>query len=208
LAVLAKKHDRVLAVGYNRRYSLLYRQAKEILGDRRVELAVIQKHRTEASNPSLFAQYLDDTIHQIDLMRFYCGDAEAADTQYQMREGVLVSAVSTVRLPAGGQGIITICNQSSAWQESATLHTADLSVHVDAFQCLRVMRDDREEVFGTDRAGKWLTSLKERGFYGEVDHFLHCVRARENPQTDAAEAAKTQLLLENLVRASGDPVPE
>jgi virulence factor len=69
------------------------------------------------------------------------------------------------------------------------------------------LRDDREEVYGTDRAGKWITSLKERGFYGEVAHFLHCVKTREKPMTDGMEAAKTQQLMEALVRVSGDELP-
>ena len=207
LALIAEKNNRILAVGYNRRYALLYQQAKELIGSRQIQHALIQKHRTEASNPSLFQQYLDDTIHQIDLMRFYCGDVQAIGTSYQMENGVLVTAASTVQLPSGGVGVITICNQSGAWQESVTLHAQDISIHVDAFQRLRVLRDDREEVYGTDRAGKWITSLKERGFYGEVAHFLHCVKTREKPMTDGMDAAKTQQLMEALVRVSGDELP-
>lgn len=207
LGRISEEKGRILAVGFNRRYALLFRQAKEILGERRIELAVIQKHRTQASNPSLFEQYLDDTIHQIDLMRYYCGDVQALQTTYQMQDDVLVSALSTVRLPEGGLGVITICNRSGAWQESATLHAEGMSVHVDAFQRLRVLRDDHEVVYGSDRAGKWIPSLEERGFFVEVDHFLQCVRTRQKPLTSAEEAAKTQELVEALVRASGDDLP-
>lgn len=207
LGKIAEENGRILAVGFNRRYALLYQQAKEILGGRPINLAVIKKHRIQASNPSLFEQYLDDTIHQIDLMRYYCGDVRALQTDYQMQNDVLVSAVSTLRLPTGGLGLITICNRSGAWQESATLHAEGISIHVDAFQRMRVLKDDHEEVYGTDRAGKWIPSLEERGFFGEVDHFLGCIRTRQKPMTSAEEAAKTQELVESLVLASGDKLP-
>lgn len=206
LARFAQEKKRVLAVGYNRRYALLYIKAKEILGSRRVNLAVIQKHRTRASNPTLYEHYLDDTIHQVDLMRFYCGDVTASTTAYDKVDGLLTSAVSTMRLPGGGQGVMMICNHAGAWQESVTLHAEGLSIHVDAFRRLRVLYDDYEEVFGTDRAGKWITGMKERGFYGELAHFFECVQTRREPLTSAVEAAKTQVLLEELVRLSGDVI--
>ena len=207
LNMIAEKYNRILAVGFNRRYALLYQQAKEIIGAKPVKMALIQKHRTQASNSSLFEQYLDDTIHQIDLMRYYCGDVQALQTTYHMQNGVLVSASSTMRLPSGGLGLISICNHAGAWQESAVLHAEGVSVHIDAFQRLRVLNDDHEQVYGTDRAGKWIPSLEERVFFGEVDHFLQCVRTRQQPMTSAEEAAKTQELVEALVRSSGDELP-
>jgi predicted dehydrogenase len=45
---IADENERILAVGFNRRYALLCEQAKEILGGRKVELAIVQKHRTDA----------------------------------------------------------------------------------------------------------------------------------------------------------------
>jgi virulence factor len=206
LARIARKRKRILMVGYNRRYALLYKKAKEILGNRKVELAVIQKHRRQASNLTLFDQYLDDTIHQIDLMRFYCGDVMPSTTVYEKKNGVITSAVSTMHIPNGGQGVIMICNEAGAWQESVTLHAGGLSLHVDAFRRLRVMYHDHEEVYGTDRAGKWITGMKERGFYDELAHFFKCVQTRQEPLTNAEEAAKTQALVEDLVRVSGDEI--
>lgn len=206
LARIAHENKRILAVGFNRRYALLYKQAKEILGNRKVNLAVIQKHRTQASNPTLFEQYLDDTIHQIDLMRFYCGDVSPSSTVVEKKNNMVTTAVSTVEIPGGGTGVIMICNHAGSWQESVTLHAQGLSIQVDAFQRLRVMFDDHEEIYGTDRAGKWITGMKERGFYGELAHFFDCVQTRQEPITNAREAAKTQQLLEGLVHAAGEKI--
>jgi virulence factor len=206
LAEIAQTNNRILTVGFNRRYALLYKQAREILGNRKVDLAIIQKHRTEAYNATLFKHYLDDSIHQIDLMRFYCGDVIPTTTSIEMKGGLMATAVSTVEIPGGGQGVIMICNQAGSWQESVTLHAQGMSIHVDAFQRLRVMYDDHEEVYGTDRAGKWITGMKERGFYGEVAHFMECVNTRLDPITNAYEAAKTQQLMEGLILEAGETI--
>jgi virulence factor len=206
LAEIAQKNNRILAVGFNRRYALLYKKARQILGNRKVDLAIIQKHRTEAYNDTLFNHYLDDSIHQIDLMRFYCGDVTPITTHVEMKDGLMMTAVSSVAIPGGGHGVIMVCNQAGSWQESATLHAQGLTIHVDAFQRLRVMFDDHEEVYGTDRAGKWITGIKERGFYGEVAHFMDCVNSRQEPITNALEAAKTQQLMEGLILGAKETI--
>ena len=205
LARIADERQRIIMVGFNRRFALLYRQAKEIFGDRPIRSAIIQKHRPQGSLPTLFNHFIDDTIHQIDLMRYLCGELQALNTHYEINDdGILVGAVSTARMASGGIANLIISHEAGAWQESATLHGDGLSVHVDAFRELRVKRGNHEEVYGNDRAGNWITSLQERGFTGEIDHFLQCVTSRETPFTSVNQAIKTQELLEELVRVSGD----
>jgi len=204
LAQIAEKHQRVLAVGFNRRYALLYRQAKEIFQDRPIQSAVFQKHRISSSHINLYNQYLDDTIHQIDLMRYYCGELEVLSTHYQMIDNQLAGAISTARMQSGGLAVLINSLQAGAWQESVTLHGEGLTVHVDAFRELRVKYNDREEVYGADRAGNWISDMRERGVEGEIKHFLECVKNRQTPLTSALEAAKTQELMEKLVEISGD----
>jgi virulence factor len=204
LARLAEDRQRILCVGFNRRYALLYRQAKDIFGNRPLLSAIFQKHRPQGSQKSLFDQYLDDTIHQIDLMRFFCGELQPLDTRYEIRDGILASAVSTARTTSGG--LVTLINslQAGSWQESVSLHGDGFSIHVDAFREMRVKYNDHEEIYGTDRAGNWTTDMQERGFEGEIKHFFECVQSRQTPLTNAREAAKTQELMEKLVRTSGD----
>ncbi len=206
LGNLAEKMGRILAVGFNRRYALLYLQAKEIFGSRRIQSALIQKHRTKMNYNRLFQQYLDDSIHQIDLARFFCGELEPCSTFVDKRDGKISGAVSLLNIPGGGLATILTSNAAGAWQESVTLHGDGISVHIDAFQQLTVKDEEHEVVYGNDRAGKWIRDLRERGFEGEIRHFLDCVQSRQTPLTSAEEAAKTQVLLEELVRLSGEEI--
>jgi len=199
LGELATKRGRVLMVAFNRRYAPLYRNAKELLAKHRVALLVAEKNRASAAHPSLFSNYIDDTIHLIDLARWFGGDGHAVTTQSRMRSGKLVGAVSLVAFDGGGIGVVATSLEAGGWQERVTLHGDQLSVEVEAFRELRVIREDHQEIFGREAAGQWTTSLEARGFTQLTQHFIECVQKRETPMTDAVEAYKTQILLEELV---------
>ena len=204
LAELADAWERVLMVSFNRRYAPLHRQARELWGDRAAGLCVLQKHRASAAHPDLFSNYIDDTIHIIDLLRFFCGDGEVVGTVQQMRQGRLVGAISTVALQSGGYGMVVTSLQAGRWSERYTLHGDGASMYLDAFSRLRLLTEEGEQVWEEDYASTWRPTLEARGFVGQTAHFFECVRSREQPLTSGWEAMKTQLLLEAMVaRAEG-----
>lgn len=205
LAELAFSSGRIFMVGFNRRYALLYRQAKEIFGDRRVQLCIVEKHRTSAFHISLFNNYLDDTIHQIDLLRFFCGEAQPVHTSFEMHNGKMTGATSIVKLEnGGGNAVILTSLEAGRWQERLTLMGDGMTVEVNAFRELRIRSPQKDEVFGVDRPGRWLPELKERGFSGEIEHFFDCVRERAVPYPDGFDAARTQELVEGLTTIAGE----
>jgi virulence factor len=199
LGELAEKRKRILMVGFNRRYSPLYRQAKDLFASHHVALWLAEKHRASAAHASLLANYIDDTIHLIDLARWFGGEGHAVTTCSRLREGKLVDAVSTVAFDAGGIGIVATSLEAGGWQERVTLHGEQLTVEVEAFRELRVVRGDRQEIMGREVAGQWTTSLEVRGFVPLIRHFVDCVANRQTPETNALEAYKTQVLLEEMV---------
>lgn len=206
LTEIAEKNDRILMVGFNRRFSRLYKKALEIFSGKKIQLAIFEKNRPRATHTSLYNNYLDDTIHQIDLLRFYCGDVEPISTSYEQEDGKMVGAASLCRLKDGGLGVILTSLRAGSWQEKAVLHGENLTVEVDAFEKLTVKKQDQEQVFGTDRPGKWIPDLQERGFKGEIEHFFNCVVSREQPLTNGADAVKTHQLIEKLAEIAGlDP---
>jgi predicted dehydrogenase len=77
-------------------------------------------------------------------------------------------------------------------------------VEVDAFRQLKIKKSESEEIFGNERPSKWISELKERGFYGLVEHFLDCVKNREQPLTSGRDALKTHELIDALVIAGGE----
>lgn len=199
LAELAKARGRVLMVSFNRRYAPLHRQARELWGDRTVELCVLEKHRASAAHPDLFSNYIDDTIHIIDLLRFFCGDGEAVGTVQQVRQGRLVGAVSTVALQGGGYGMVVTSLQAGCWSERYALYGDGATMYLDAFSRLRLVTEEGERVWEENYASSWKSALEARGFADQIAHFFECVRSRQQPLTSGWEALKTQLLLEAMV---------
>lgn len=204
LAELAQAKGCIYMVGFNRRFARLYCQAKEIFGERKIQLCVIEKHRPSAFHVSLYNNYLDDTIHQIDLLRYYCGDLTPLYTAFEMANGRLVGAVSLLGLAGGGRAMVLTSLQAGAWLERVSLHGGGISIEVNAFRELKVRHCDHEEVYGVDRPGRWVPELVERGFAGEIEHFLTCVHTREWPLCDGFAAARTQELVEALTRIAGE----
>jgi virulence factor len=204
LSDLAEERDLVLMVGFNRRYALLYRQAKEIFNHRPIQMCIVEKHRPSAYHTSLYNNYLEDTIHQIDLLRFFCGDIQAIHTSFEMRDGKLIGALSVGKRAEGGLAVILTSLQAGSWQERVTLHGDSLTAEVTAFRELVVKHEDRVEVYGPDRPSRWIPELVERGFHGAIEHFFHCVSERETPQTDGYEGFRTQELVEAFVTCSGE----
>ena len=194
----------MLMVGFNRRYALLYRQAKEIFSQRPIQMCIVEKHRPSAYHTSLYNNYLEDTIHQIDLLRFFCGDVQALHTSFEMHDGKLIGALSIAKPEVGGHAVVLTSLQAGSWQERVTLHGDSLTAEVTAFRELVVKHEDRVEVYGPDRPGRWIPELVERGFHGAIEHFFHCVRERETSQTDGFEGFRTQELVEAFVTGAGE----
>lgn len=203
LADMAIQKGKIFMVGFNRRYAPLYQLAKDYFSGHTITQIVAEKHRTISHHKSLYNQYLDDTIHLIDLVRFYCGQVDAVHTSYLMQNGEMSNAVSQMRLAQDGTALVITCLNAGAWQERVSIYGDQMTVEVDAFREMRVKFPDHEEVYGGDRPGRWIPELTERGFTGELTHFFECVRNRTQPMTDGYQAAQTQKLVEQLTHLAG-----
>ncbi|MBN2554313.1 MAG: Gfo/Idh/MocA family oxidoreductase [Anaerolineales bacterium] len=201
LAEKADQHNRILMVAFNRRYAPLHRKAREIWADRKIGLGIFEKHRTRAYHPTVFDQYIDDSIHQIDILRYFCGDGVAQKTFERTEAGLIAGAVGLVQIAGSGTAVVLNELKAAHWEERYTLHGDGASLHVDAFSRLRFSTGSEETLIREDYAGSWQNALEARGFLGVIDHFLACVESRKQPETTAWEALKTQELVEAMAAA-------
>lgn len=204
LADIAAQNQRVLAVGFNRRYALLCEQAKGIWGERPIESIIVQKNRYQGAPTTLSHYFLEDTIHQIDLLRFFCGDLQALSCYREEVDDQYAGALAVMDIPKGGHAVLSVITTAGTWQEIVDIQGGGMSLHLDMFRKLVLKEKDHEIIYGRDRAGNWTSDMKERGFVGEIAHFIQCCKTRETPHTSASEAAKTQRLMEELVHLSGE----
>ncbi len=199
LAKLADEQRRIFMVGFNRRYAPLVQKAKPLISGADIRICVIEKHRPMVQPRGYEETYSEDLIHQIDLLRYFCGELLPVQTSVHTSKGEFLSAVSCLRTESGGHAILIASRESGTWLEKVSIHGANTSVGLKMFQELRVTREDGESISGSDQGGAWNSHLVERGFHAEIQHFLDCIHKDQVPVTNGFEAAKSQELMEALV---------
>jgi virulence factor len=199
LAELAAEHERILMVGFNRRYATLHIRAKKLWGKNPVSMGIFRKFRQNPSFEDRRRQLYEDTIHQIDLLRFYCGEGEVESFVHESKDGKLLSAAAAVRIATGGIGIIETNLQAGAWREYYSLYGHQTTVEIEAFSKLSVKQGPEQKGWVEPYSSAWQSTLAGRGFEAQIKHFFECVESREQPQTSAWDSVKTQILTEAII---------
>jgi virulence factor len=199
LAELADREDRILMVGFNRRFAPLHVKAKKKWGNKPVSMGIFHKYRTHASHPNIQSQLIDDTIHQIDILRFYCGEGHAVSITQETTPDKFMGAVCIVELDKGGIGVIETTMKAGRWQEDYSLMGSEQTMEIDVFSEVSLVRDADQQRWTETYASAWKPTLEGRGFVAEIEHFFSCVEERRMPMTSAWDSVKTQLLIEEMI---------
>lgn len=200
LAEEADKLQRILMVGYNRRYAPLTVQAKTLWGDRTIGMGVMVKHRSSNIFYGLPMHINEEFVHVLDTMRYLCGEGKALTTRHRLApDGLLIEAVSLIQLDSGGLVTLQTCLEGGLWKESYSLHGEKASMDLDMFSGLHWYEGGTEKTLREPYDSSWRSNLKGRGFIDEIDHFLTCVKTRSQPLSNGWEALKTQLLAEDII---------
>lgn len=202
LAEFADRNKRILMVGFNRRFAPLHVRAKQAWGDAPISMGIFRKCRASAGYPNLRSQFVEDTIHQIDALRFFCGEGHPVGVTQQVASDRVLSAVCTVQLDNGGIGMVETAMGTGRWQENYAVFGGGQTLEVDAFWQVIYVRGSEQQLWNETYASTWQTTLAGRGFASEVEHFFECVKTRQSPLTDAWDSVKTQTLLEELIDLS------
>jgi virulence factor len=173
-------------------------KVKNIWGDTPVSMGIFQKFRTSASHPSLRHQLMDDTIHQIDILRFYCGEGFVEKITQEAIPDSFLGAVGAIRLENGGIGVIETNMKAGRWQERYVLFGGQKTLEVEAFSHAVLTQGFEQRRWDETYASSWQTTLKGRGFVDEIEHFFDCIETRQIPLTSGWDSVKTQRLVEDI----------
>lgn len=204
MAGLAERTGRLLMVGFNRRYAEVYRRAREEFRERPVQFCVAQKNRPGSE----YRATLENAIHMIDLLRWFCGEAEAVTAHTSApdpyhEDGTL----ALIRFAGGAIGTLVAARTAGEWDERFDVYGGRTSVRVVAPDSLAIARDGETRLVEMrPRASGWAQVNTTMGFGPEVAHFVECVRERRQPLTDGREAVRTQELVEEILCAAGLPL--
>ncbi len=207
LAELADQHDRILMVGFNRRFAPVYVAAREAFGPLGASFCIAQKNRAGSEYRATF----ENAIHMVDLLRWFGGgdvvevSSAAAGTDPWEEDGT----AALVRFSTGNTGLLVAARQAGAWGEKLDAYGQMRSAEVIAPDSVAVTADGVRTVRSmSPEAFGWATATETFGFANSVRHFLDRVVDRQQPLTCGWEAAKTQQLLDQILAAAGLPTEE
>jgi len=203
---LADRAGRILMVGFNRRYAEVYQRARAAFSERRLQFCVAQKNRAGSE----YRATLENAIHMIDLLRWFCGEADSvtahtiASDPYE-EDGTM----ALIKFSTGAIGTLVAARSAGEWDERLDAYGDLTSVRVVAPDSLSITEEgETSTIEMRPRAFGWAQVNTTMGFGPETAHFCECVRERRPPLTDGHEAVRTQELVDEILRSAGLPLQD
>lgn len=199
LVELSEKSGRKLMVGFNRRFSPMYRKAKELAGN--FTSFHFEKHRVNGIGPDAFQDtMLDDYIHLVDTARWIAGgDVQLAYQSVKLNEkNHLIYAQHLFENDTEAVLNIAMHRNAGTNIEDFKLITDGAVIRVKNMNALEIIQQD---ILTIESPPSWETTLKQKGFEDAVGHFMACIIGDNQPIVDGAEGLKTQMLVQQLIDA-------
>lgn len=199
----AEKNGRLLMVAFNRRYAPVYRRAKESFGENPPDVIIAQKNR----NGTEYRATLENAIHMVDLMRYFCGEAVSVEAHSIFTDSEYEDLVTAqIRFDSGSIGILNASRQAGQWVEKIDCYGGHQSVFVNAPDSVKIVDEEKEtSISMTPLALGWARVEDKMGFTAEVQHFIECVKERKEPLTNGVDAYKTHVLMHEILTKAGLP---
>jgi len=197
LIALAERKHLTLMVGFNRRFSPLYRELKDNMNA--AFSLRMDKHRSNSVGPhDLRFTLLDDYLHVVDTALWLAGGEGA------LKSGTLQTTEQGEMLYAEHHfshrqlQITTSMHRRAGSQREAVQAVTDGAL-IDITD-MRKWREERGAGIVTRAIPGWQTTLEQRGFVGCAHHFIECVQNQTVPQTAGEQAILAQSIIEKLWR--------
>ncbi|MGB8664368.1 MAG: Gfo/Idh/MocA family oxidoreductase [Serratia inhibens] len=200
LIALAEKQRKTLMVGFNRRFSPVYRQLKQEM--QRPASIRMDKHRADSVGPNgLRFTLLDDYLHVVDTA-LWLGGSEGQLLSGSLRvtdAGELLYAEH--HFTCGETLVTTSMHRRAGSQRESVQAVAEGAVY-QVNDMRQWLREDLQGVLEQPVAG-WQTTLAQRGFDGAIRHFIASVSNQTVPETAGEQAIAAQRVIERLLQEAG-----
>ena len=198
-----EKNNRILMIGFNRRYAPVYAKVKEAFQEKAPDVVIAQKNR----NGSEYRATLENAIHMVDLLRWFCGEAVSVEAHSMYTDPNYEDLVTAqIRFDSGSVGMLVASRQAGQWVEKIDCYGGCQSAFVNAPDSVTIVNEQTEvRTAMTPLALGWARVEDKMGFTQEVAHFLACVKERRQPVTSGADAYKTHLLMNEILLKAGLP---
>lgn len=203
LVEISEKTGKKLMIGFNRRYAPVCQKAKEVYTDILPDVIIGQKNRPATE----YHATLENAVHIVDLMRFFGGEvrnvsaiSKFTDPDYE------TFTTAMLHFETGAAGMLIADRSSGQWEEAIEIHGGNRTVQIKMPDSVTVV--DGQSMHTTEMtplAMGWAKSEDKLGFTNAIRHFIDCLKDDKVPMTHAADAFKTHVLLDKILRNAGLP---
>jgi virulence factor len=181
MVALAQKKNRLLTVGFNRRFAPCYQKLKELQDP---NMILMQKNRR--SLPGDVRTFIfDDFIHVVDTVLYLFPNAvETMTVTGRKKEGLLYHVTLQLVASNGATAIGIMNRDSGTTEERVEVFAAEEKRVVQNFSELIIQQNKTEIRSGTD---DWESTVQRRGFVGMIASFLQSL-------TDTATGHYSEIL--------------
>lgn len=197
LVDLAARKKLTLMVGFNRRFSPLYRELKQQMPQ--AASLRMDKHRADSVGPhDLRFTLLDDYLHVVDTALWLAGGRVQiqSGTLQTTDEGAMLYAEH--HFSADNLQVTTSMHRRAGSQREWIQAVTDGGL-VDITD-MREWREERGQGVIARPIPGWQSVLEQRGFAGCARHFIECVQNQTVPETAGEQAILAQRVVEKLWR--------
>ncbi|KYG34437.1 Gfo/Idh/MocA family protein [Alkalihalobacillus trypoxylicola] len=202
LVQLSESLGRKLMVGFNRRFSPMYVQLKQLLKEKDTAWINVDKHRIARQDSLTFEHILlDDYLHLVDTIRWL------ADGHLRFDHGFLKKTTDS-KLIFSKQQFLSDQNNiyHTSMHRSAGTNLEQIELVTDGgiyrVKNMNIFEVEKDNQITTTYSGPWQTILEQKGFENAVAHFIKCLQQNTMPSVSAREGLESQKLLQKLISDS------
>lgn len=190
---LAKKANKILMVGFNRRFAPMYSNLKNYGTP-----SVIKLEKNRVSSPKDSVVFvLDDFIHVIDTLRFLMDEEiESINVNGLKKDGLIYNVVVT--MTSKNTTCIAMMNRDSGANEEELEYTSSgKKVIVRNLMDSKLLINNVEE----NKSFKdWDTILYRRGFENIINEFINSVKLGVQASPTIEDALKTHKICDEILK--------
>ncbi|MDZ7321369.1 Gfo/Idh/MocA family oxidoreductase [Kosakonia sacchari] len=197
LIELAARKKLTLMVGFNRRFSPLYRELKQQMPQ--AASLRMDKHRTDSVGPhDLRFTLLDDYLHVVDTALWLAGGGA------QLKNGTLLTNDDGAMIYAEHHFSVEHLQITTSMHRRAGSQREWVQAVTDGglfdITDMREWREERGQGVVARPVAGWQSVLEQRGFAGCARHFIECVQNQTVPETAGEQAILAQRVVDKLWR--------
>jgi len=202
----AEKYQRVLMIGFNRRYAPVYEWALKEFSKKKPDVCVAFKNRQGTE----YRATMENAIHMVDLMRFFCGECIEVNAYAHFEDpNFETTTAALLRFDSGAVGFLLGNRTCGQWMEKVELYGSGKTVIVNCPDEITVVDKYQEHIRKmTPLHYGWAKLEEKMGFRQEIQAFVDAITKGSKPRTLASDSIKTHILLNKILKITGLPSME